>query len=136
MFSALEHWLRPGGDRGDGSSNIRPPGQRHDLLRFPVKLMLEVIGRCLLGQSLDRRESRCRARGKFSGPAFGRFVQLGFGHIAIGDPDRSEERRVGKECVSTCSSWWSPYHSKKQYIYKQSIKHIPSKTQEQQKPIP
>src|SRR3546814_12679228 len=23
---------------------------------------------------------------------------------------RSEERRVGKECVSTCSSRWSPYH--------------------------
>src|SRR3546814_20690138 len=27
--------------------------------------------------------------------------------------DRSEERRVGKECVSTCRSRWSPYHSKK-----------------------
>src|SRR3546814_15901279 len=26
---------------------------------------------------------------------------------------RSEERRVGKECVSTCSSRWSPYHEKK-----------------------
>src|SRR3546814_18798591 len=26
---------------------------------------------------------------------------------------RSEERRVGKECVSTCSSRWSPYHYKK-----------------------
>src|SRR3546814_8987202 len=27
------------------------------------------------------------------------------------DPDaRSEERRVGKECVSTCRSRWSPYH--------------------------
>src|SRR3546814_14233842 len=25
------------------------------------------------------------------------------------DP-RSEERRVGKECVSTCRSRWSPYH--------------------------
>src|SRR3546814_16680109 len=24
-------------------------------------------------------------------------------------PDRSEERRVGKECVSTCRSRWSPY---------------------------
>src|SRR3546814_18943008 len=24
--------------------------------------------------------------------------------------DRSEERRVGKECVRTCRSWWSPYH--------------------------
>src|SRR3546814_21080784 len=25
---------------------------------------------------------------------------------------RSEERRVGKECVSTCRYWWSPYHDK------------------------
>src|SRR3546814_6862803 len=25
-------------------------------------------------------------------------------------PRRSEERRVGKECVSTCRSRWSPYH--------------------------
>src|SRR3546814_20848739 len=28
-------------------------------------------------------------------------------HDRIG---RSEERRVGKECVSTCRSRWSPYH--------------------------
>src|SRR3546814_13158795 len=28
---------------------------------------------------------------------------------------RSEERRVGKECVSTCSSRWSPYHYKKNH---------------------
>src|SRR3546814_19802635 len=27
--------------------------------------------------------------------------------------DRSEERRVGNECVSTCGSRWSPYHYKK-----------------------
>src|SRR3546814_8475525 len=27
-------------------------------------------------------------------------------HAAV----RSEERRVGKECVSTCRSRWSPYH--------------------------
>src|SRR3546814_8952675 len=26
------------------------------------------------------------------------------------DQKRSEERRVGKECVSTCRSRWSPYH--------------------------
>src|SRR3546814_14251382 len=26
------------------------------------------------------------------------------------DLRRSEERRVGKECVSTCRSRWSPYH--------------------------
>src|SRR3546814_14378126 len=27
--------------------------------------------------------------------------------------DRSEERRVGKECVSTCRSRWSAYHYNK-----------------------
>src|SRR3546814_1425872 len=39
-------------------------------------------------------------------------------HAAVADADaagelgqlRSEERRVGKECVSTCRSRWSPYH--------------------------
>src|SRR3546814_15589759 len=29
------------------------------------------------------------------------------------DPRRSEERRVGKECVITCRSRWSPYHTQK-----------------------
>src|SRR3546814_11483611 len=28
-------------------------------------------------------------------------------------PERSEVRRVGKECGSTCRSRWSPYHEKK-----------------------
>src|SRR3546814_19202897 len=34
----------------------------------------------------------------------------------VGLEDRSEERRVGKECVSTCRSRWSPYHKKKKII--------------------
>ena len=34
---------------------------------------------------------------------------LGIG-ILFGFVPRSEERRVGKECVSTCRSRWSPYH--------------------------
>src|SRR3546814_15400104 len=39
------------------------------------------------------------------------FVRLAFSYARrIG---RSEERRVGKECVSTCRSRGSPYHSKK-----------------------
>src|SRR3546814_19644916 len=28
----------------------------------------------------------------------------------LDDPKRSEERRVGQECVSTCRYRWSPYH--------------------------
>src|SRR3546814_18599842 len=56
---------------------------------------------------------------------------LGYARVSTGDQDvagqtmrleeagaikvftdvmRSEERRVGKECVSTCRSRWSPYH--------------------------
>src|SRR3546814_15954104 len=35
---------------------------------------------------------------------------------------RSEERRVGKECVSTCRSRWSPYHSEKKL--KKDTKHV------------
>src|SRR3546814_17325433 len=31
---------------------------------------------------------------------------------------RSEERRVGKECVSTCRSRWSPYHKKTKIYHK------------------
>src|SRR3546814_11531361 len=33
--------------------------------------------------------------------------------VRAGAIERSEERRVGKECVSTCRSRWSPYHYKK-----------------------
>src|SRR3546814_13480950 len=33
-------------------------------------------------------------------------------HPADERDQRSEERRVGKECVSTCRSRWSPYHTK------------------------
>src|SRR3546814_3663750 len=37
---------------------------------------------------------------------------LGAHRVPLGTPAgvRSEERRVGKECVSTCRSRWSPYH--------------------------
>src|SRR3546814_13025780 len=44
-----------------------------------------------------------------------RLVDEKVGHVEIAggplvDKGRSEERRVGKECVSTCRSRWAPYH--------------------------
>src|SRR3546814_13541906 len=43
-----------------------------------------------------------------------RHLQLArFGVARKDAAGRSEERRVGKECVSTCRSRWSPYHYKK-----------------------
>src|SRR3546814_20888671 len=43
----------------------------------------------------------------------GDLVGLHLDIVDAADFRRSEERRVGKECVSTCRSRWWPYHSKK-----------------------
>src|SRR3546814_2023424 len=40
----------------------------------------------------------------------GVFFQVSTKPASAGTSERSEERRVGKECVSTCRSRWSPYH--------------------------
>src|SRR3546814_1932513 len=42
---------------------------------------------------------------------------------------RSEERRVGKECVSPCRSRWSPYHYKKKNSLPRSNSTIPNMQQ-------
>src|SRR3546814_1990302 len=43
-------------------------------------------------------------------PGLGNDLVAGNGEGGTATLDRSEERRVGKECVSTCRSRWSPYH--------------------------
>src|SRR3546814_20880182 len=49
-----------------------------------------------------------RSGGLLSGLEFDVPMQVGF--LLSPASYRSEERRVGKECVSTCRSRWSPYH--------------------------
>src|SRR3546814_9823424 len=70
---------------------------------------------CALPISLDRGAADLAVALRRMGVAHGeqpagdldRQIELGpRRHVA----DRSEERRVGKECVSTCRSRWSPYH--------------------------
>src|SRR3546814_18094405 len=58
------------------------------------------------------------------------FPRLGVPHPEPAHPgvdlQRSEERRVGKECVSTCRYRWSPYHNRKKkniYVGIDSIDH-------------
>src|SRR3546814_17026248 len=63
----------------------------------PVPLVDDVVGPGLLERTADRLPPE---------------------EVAIGKPVycvrmRSEERRVGNECVSTCRSRGSPYHEKK-----------------------
>src|SRR3546814_2070846 len=61
--------------------------QRHEIIRFQrlVGMMKEVAGRLTTDDDLPNIDTAVR-------------------------PFRSEERRVGKECVSTCRSRWSPDH--------------------------
>src|SRR3546814_12754220 len=48
--------------------------------------------------------------GRTPGEAFERLQQAVHTLVDRQYTLRSEERRVGKECVSTCRSRWSPYH--------------------------
>src|SRR3546814_5372311 len=56
------------------------------------------------GESGDDFFAEDRIVPRISGQVTGKF-----GHFRAFPLDRSEERRVGKECVSTCRSGWTPY---------------------------
>src|SRR3546814_19154959 len=53
--------------------------------------------------------SRWRRHSSSTSSAAARFAAL---WASISSVNRSEERRVGQECVSTCISRWLPYNSK------------------------
>src|SRR3546814_20824347 len=55
----------------------------------------------------DLADMTSRSRAEGFGPEVLRRILVGTYVLCHG---RSEERRVGKECVSKCRSWWSPYH--------------------------
>src|SRR3546814_14026316 len=58
-------------------------------------------------RSLDRRRAAKLVEQMAKAVDVGEPRQVAKGQRLVG---RSEERRVGKECVSTCSSRWAPYH--------------------------
>ena len=47
---------------------------------------------------------------RFSAPRVIAYSEQASNEALAQDMDRSEERRVGKECASMCRSRWSPYH--------------------------
>src|SRR3546814_14771214 len=54
----------------------------------------------------------CADGNQFRRSGLERHLTAGFSAYSTPECDgpRSEERRVGKECVSTCRSRWAPYH--------------------------
>src|SRR3546814_1798257 len=72
---------------------------------FYVNLPIGIVALAILAAFLPHR-AQARRRFDMTG-----FILLAIALAALQLMlDRSEERRVGKECVSTCRSRWSPYH--------------------------
>src|SRR3546814_12094650 len=70
--------------------------EKHELPRLLVDPIVQLPPS--LPAALDRKQKRMGTHQPDIAPLHG------------GEVHRSEERRVGKECVSTCRSRWSPYH--------------------------
>src|SRR3546814_15813077 len=71
----------------------------------------ELKRRFLYTQAMET--ARCLEEGVLTTPEdadLGSIYGWGFPAWTGGTISRSEERRVGKECVSTCRSRWSPYN--------------------------
>src|SRR3546814_14204311 len=77
--------------------------------QWPVTISVVDDGGHLLG--LQRLDGAAPISAQIA-PAKARTAALGRRESRIYEEtiNRSEERRVGKECVSTCRSRWSPYH--------------------------
>src|SRR3546814_4697394 len=74
---------------------------------------LALLSAILRGR-LSGRRNRCRAsyaRKNSLKTGEGNDMRSFLAAVLLG---RAEERRVGKECVSTCRSWWAPDHSQKE----------------------
>src|SRR3546814_11335117 len=74
-------------------------GQQH-----PIGLYLKVWGYLFLLSAMSYLVDYFQVQGVLRWSLIIIFMLLKAGLIS------SEERRVGKECVSTCRSRWSPYH--------------------------
>src|SRR3546814_13416587 len=95
---------------GRGLADVGVGPLRHYVLGKEAVVLEQLIG---LGPA-DRNQADA-AGGRQLGDGAGRIAadeEVGVERpVAQTVPGRrSEERRVGKECVSTCRSRWSPYH--------------------------
>src|SRR3546814_3093387 len=99
----FEFWLFPSAYDGilktlPPCDSCDPPASTTDIEETAFRRLLDIgAKRPVLTPTLQRLMMKTRFDGRRRGPAPALFP-------------RSEERRVGNECVSTCRSRWSPVH--------------------------
>src|SRR3546814_12482917 len=89
----------------DVLAELGAPGVLIDLLA----LLHDVFER----RRINGRAIGVRAHHEFPGFVTDRIAARGIERPIVGAEKRSEERRVGNECVSRCRSRWSRYHKTK-----------------------
>ena len=90
-------------DAASGADRARAEGGRAEALTAQLDQEKEATGRALTQVELLNQQIAALRR------------QIGALEDALNasesrDRERSEERRVGKECIAVCRSRWSPYH--------------------------
>src|SRR3546814_14387712 len=77
------------------------------------EISLNIAERRAERDRLDARRKQREAERQAAGLDTPPLAKADDGRQADERNNRSDERRVGKEGVSTCRYWWSPYHEKK-----------------------
>src|SRR3546814_15215888 len=82
-----------------GSDPVHPCGRCRQILNEAAeRSKTDILVHCASGDGKAVKSYR-----------LSELLPASFGPKDLGLIDRTEERRVGKECVSTCRSRWSPY---------------------------
>src|SRR3546814_17601035 len=122
LTTLFRSWRGTGGV-ARAAEGLRDTGRSEDERRVAAAPFLSLVGPVTAAAYIAHGLARAA---RVSGALPGRQLRLatyfgdailsgadGFAEAVTSAPallDRSEERRVGKECVSTCRSRWSPYH--------------------------
>src|SRR3546814_20585168 len=79
-------------------------------LQDPPELIVEMVAKWREGYDVVLAARKDRSSDSWAKRSTASAFYRVMGRLSSVDIPRSEERRVGKECVSTCRSRWSPYH--------------------------
>src|SRR3546814_13733093 len=107
------------GPSGNFDATERERGYREAMAKHAPRAALTVVAGDFTEESGYRAGRELLALAKRPRAVFAANDMMAVGCLAafkdagVRVPERSEERRVGKECVSTCRARWSPHHKKK-----------------------